>query len=419
MFRFGSSSILRGGVAVAAALTVAGCDSATSSTSSATSTGGPVAIDNLKAELATTMCKVAECLDQWFSTPTGCAEMLGGQSKDMQEIVWVKAGLVTYDATQARACLTAMANLCMNEGAEPAACRLTFVGKIEAGAACDEDLLCKTGWCQKAIGSNCGVCTAPGAAGAACDGGAGCVTGLECIQGTCAATGSVAAGKPCNQDRDCVAGNFCKHSADSDVCVAQADAGGDCNTTSLSCKGALVCSADSSTGPGSTGKCGTPHKAGEACGNPFNSDCEKGLVCAVKAPSATSPTVVTKCVPRVKAGVACEFTVQCGQDGWCSGGKCAALPKVGEACTTTDTGSGTVDCGGTAYCGEDGKCKATPVAGEACAYVCAGAATCISNKCVANSAVGGACSSDDNGPRCNTGLFCGTDGKCSATPVCK
>ncbi|MBI5608686.1 MAG: hypothetical protein HY902_07375, partial [Deltaproteobacteria bacterium] len=150
----------------ALALGGAGCESATNSSSSTTSSA--IAIDNLPAEIQGAFCKVADCMGIWFSTPTGCADTMGGDF-NMEQVSWVKAGLITYDGTKARACLTAMTTNCSFEGAEPEACRQTFVGKLETGAACDENVFCKSAYCKKP-GDGCGVCTEPSTVGKPCDG---------------------------------------------------------------------------------------------------------------------------------------------------------------------------------------------------------------------------------------------------------
>ncbi len=406
--------IVTGSGLAALALCAAGCDSATSSTTSTSS--GPIAIDALPAEVQATFCKVADCMGMWFSTPTGCADTMGGFA-EMEQVAWVKAGLVTYDGTKARACLTAMASSCSLEGAEPEACRLTFVGKLENGAACDENAFCKSVYCKKSTG-NCGVCTEPGTAGKACDSSASCASGLACIKGVCAAQGSIAAGAECGQDKDCIADHYCKHGQDKDVCTPKAAKDGECALNADSCKAGLVCSGDFSSGQMDKGKCTTAHKAGETCGNPFKSDCEKGLVCGFTMPTKAGDKVTSKCVPLVKVGVACEFNVQCGVDGWCTGGKCAALPKAGETCGKSDTGN-SGRCAANLDCGNDGKCAEPPAIGKDCTFECVKGASCVASKCVANSDVGGACASDGSGPKCKNGLFCAAAGTCSATPVCK
>lgn len=408
------SKILAGAGFAALAFSSAGCDSATSSTSSTTSTS--IAIDNLPTEIQGVFCKVADCMGMWFSTPTGCVDTMGGFA-EMEQVAWVKAGLVTYDGAKARECLTAMTTSCAFEGAEPEACRLTFVGKLDIGAACAEDELCKSVYCKKS-GSGCGVCAEPQAAGKACDGSSSCATGLACIKGVCAAPGTIAAGGECGSDKDCVADHYCKQGQDKDLCTPKAAKDAECSLNAASCKAGLVCSGDFGSGNMQSGKCTTAHKAGETCGNPYKSDCEKGLVCGFAMPTKAGEKITSKCVPLVKVGTACEFTVQCGVDGWCNSGKCAALPKAGEMCAKAGMGDGT-KCAANLDCGNDGKCADLPAVGQDCTFQCVKGASCVASKCVADSAVGGACSQEGNGPKCKTGLFCTPAGTCSATPACK
>ncbi|MBI5609965.1 MAG: hypothetical protein HY902_13915, partial [Deltaproteobacteria bacterium] len=242
--------------------------------------------------------------------------------------------------------------------------------------------------------------------------------GLTCIKGTCATPGTIAAGAECGDDKDCVADHFCKQGQDKHLCTPKVAKDGDCPLNGLSCKTGLVCSGDMSTGKLDSGKCVAPHKAGETCGNPYKSDCEKGLVCGFAMPTKAGEKMVSKCVPLVKVGTACEFTVQCGVDGWCTGGKCAALPKAGEACGKNEMGNDGL-CAAQLDCGNDGKCAEPPALGKDCTYACVSGATCVASKCIANSDVGGACAKDSSGPKCKPGLFCSPAGTCSATPVCK
>lgn len=425
MFRtFRSVSQFAIGMTLVAGL-LFGCDSG--SGASSTSGGGSSAaipIDNLQNEVKALFCQMYGCMGAWFSTPTGCADQIAASPPEMQEVQWAKAGLITYDGAQARACLNAMMASCSLEGPKPEACDKAFVGKIADGKPCDTKGLCTSAYCNKKPGEACGVCAARVAAGGDCQMDDDCATGLTCADNKCVALGSVAVGGKCNADRACTAGNFCKDEGNSGVCTAKIDKDGACDLKSGGCKDGLVCSGDVATMMASA-KCVAPHKAGEACGNPYppSGDCEKGLLCGFAMPTKAGDKLVTKCVSYKKVGEACEFAQQCGIDGFCSAGKCAALPKMGDPCTPAAQGQ-PGKCAPSAYCNDKGTCTALPIAGDACSpdnMDCAAGLTCMfgPKKCAAPGKVGEAC--DDSGmdaPRCMSGLFCGKDKKCSATPTC-
>ena len=129
-----------------------------------------------------------------------------------------------------------------------------------------------------------------------------------------------------------------------------------------------------------------------------------------------------KCLDWKKMGETCESSWQCGLiDSVCLNGKCAPMPKIGEACA--DIGPGKLCALDTACDPATSKCVALPTSGECINYRCAegfectcGDNTCSTNVCKAAGKAGDSCGSQEL-PNCAEGLMCNQQGKCEAA-VC-
>jgi len=265
----------------------------------------------------------------------------------------IDMGRMTYDASQARACIDSIAGegCAAVSSRTTAACDNLFIGYVAAGGACAIDEECSgDSYCN--TNSACpGTCQARGGSGASCTANAACQSGLVCASGACAAPGG--AGAPCQTDGVVTCGGGL-------ICIGSFDPGpGTCRTT------ASVLAAAS----------------GAECDITRAQLCMNGLAC-------TTMGSATVCAPDgIAPGAACHaaFPDACQSGYYCSG-----------------TGMGDID----------GSCAALPTAGMPCAAVflgpitCAQGATCERGMCVTIQANGGACTTNDDclGRQCNSGV---------------
>lgn len=292
------------------------------------------------------------------SSSAGCDDRVAGQFENgllPRYQAAIDMGRMTYDASQARACIDSIAGegCAAVSSRTTAACDNLFVGHVAAGGACAIDEECSgDSFCN--TGSACpGTCQARGGSGASCGENAGCESGLVCASGACAAPGG-----------------------------AGASCGG---TTGVQCAGGLICSGQTGTTPGTCTATSTvlAGASGATCNAQGTQLCMNGLACTV-----ASPTMQT-----------------CGPDGIAPGAACH--PAFPDACQAG------YYCGGTAPAmGDfDGNCAALPTAGMPCATVvvgptCADGATCEGTMCVTVQANGGACTANGDclGGQCNSGV---------------
>lgn len=249
----------------------------------------------------------------------------------------VAAGRVSYDGTNAGACLTAYQSLSCIQLAgssvslEPA-CAGILTPHVAAGGSCYDDADCIGGECNES--ETCpGKCEAYLAAGADC----GvmipghCGPGLECIDGACGTPSQV--GGPC----PCADGLWC------DISDTTYPAG--------------VCKAKQTSG---------------TC-DPNEDQCEFGYVCAGTCQPPVGPGGDCSASPYLLCGFFTGY--YCGTDN-----KCTALPVVGQSCTTA--------CSLGSYCDATTKlCTAAKQLGDACSLAtpCALGLECdagATNRCV-------------------------------------
>jgi hypothetical protein len=131
----------------------------------------------------------------------------------------LEAGSAHLDSKAADSCLATVDALSCEEwakviaGADPAPCPQIITGLHENGAGCSRDYDCASLFCRMEPQASSGICTAKGAAGAACVvGGTGCLEGLSCLDdgtGATVCTVRKAAASSCSAGRECSSGN-CK-----------------------------------------------------------------------------------------------------------------------------------------------------------------------------------------------------------------
>lgn len=226
----------------------------------------------------------------------------------------------------------------------PASCGAQ-VGAVANGAPCRYASQCQSGYCAVPTGTNCGVCAARPAAGAACNGpGApiGCGgSGLTCAGETAMAAGACVAlgarGTLCDPTHPCGAG--------------------------LSCTPVALTAMRRTCEPAGT-------TVGAPCGGPSAPGCDAALGLACNTMSRTCQ-VIALAAPGAECGLGADggFTV-CAAGGDCMGyslmnprGTCRAAAADGAPC---DRGNGP-------YCRTPASCV---TAGDALTGTCALPATC-------------------------------------------
>lgn len=410
-------------------LIAAGCS--TTSGSAAAGAGTPLTLDTLNPAVIDAYCKSAgSCPTSflWFASADSCKTLFGAKISGNEEIDWAKAGRMTFNADKAAECLGVIAGAgCVLGKAEPAACRDTFVGTVANGASCENDKVCVSRWCkgvnQKSATNTtgCGVCTEAIKVGEACKDN-GCAAGSRCIGDKCVADGTVAVGAACSGKSSCVANAFCDFDDQGkQTCVKYAASGEACKDSSK-CASGLTCLAKALSDKGGT--CGAARKLGDPCfaivkPGQGDGDCGPSLACGIvgEFDGKTEPKPV--CVAQKKLAEACTSNWECGMlDAVCVAGKCGAWPAIGQPCLKSMGQT----CAQNAMCGKDGNCAALPKLGEACTSQCAEGLGCKfapgtnDGKCVGQPAAGDACTQDMD---CGySGLSCGADKKCAAM-VCK
>jgi hypothetical protein len=315
-------------------------------------------------------------------------------------------------------------------GDHPGTDRGPEVGKARAGAACDDDGDCDSGFCSDRVccGSRCGdrcfACNLPGREGTCTAVAVGEDPRQECDQhpeagcgqdGTCNGAGACAlyaSGRQCGS-ASC--------SGTTETAASTCDGRGLCQAgTSRSCPGGLACqgsscasscTSDASCGAGffcETGTCRSRRARGAACTTP--AQCQDGFcvdgtccgtactdlcqVCNLAGALGTCTPVPNGSDPR---NVCAPQATACQRDGQCDGRGACRLQLLGTSC-------GTATCNGAvlnppAACDGVGTCR--PATPRSCgAYLCSGAAC------------GTACTSST---QCNVGFACSA-GSCVALP---
>ncbi len=188
------------------------------------------------------------------------------------------------------------------------------------------------------------ACLDRGALGDGCDDTTDCRAHFMCSAGACAPGSDVAA--VCVEDADCREGAACDSATDR--CVARPGVGDACVAGGVDCA-AGACVSDTCV----------VAAAGSAC--TMDSHCEDaGRVCLGTPPDAT-------CGAAPAIGAFCSVNGACAKGGYCSAGRCLALPNLGDGCVY-DEGTQDRVCGAGAFCdAASDQCVGLFAAGQACA----------------------------------------------------
>jgi len=337
--------------------------------SSEFTTGGSVAIEELPTELGRALCQAQEdCAPFFYSIAFANLDCTALLSQRLEEAslsqiqAAVAAKTVTYDATLARSCVSAVSTGACGvlDNQLPDACRQALTGTVASGGACDIDAQCAGSSRCQVDGNTCpGTCAPLASAGVACEKDGDCAFGLICSKATTHCTKPAALGESCQggSATQCAAGLLCIGNDDEQMSA------GKCSTTAAT----LI------------------KKEGERCDLQQGPWCTTGLSCVVESYSLQEQTLSASCHPIAAAGGECGL----GIPGDCPAGQYCPLDFA-------DILLGRVTA----------QCNALPGEGEACAPAlalsrCAGALVCdttttpLQPVCVSARSLGQACSGDE------------------------
>jgi hypothetical protein len=266
----------------------------------------PVSDDQAAADAANAFCsRVSACVPALTSLQWGDASTCTSKYKNVLLGTLHATGTSATPASL-EACAQAIPGASCDDLLDrnlPDPCRAK-AGSLMDGQACGDNSQCTGKMCNIAPGKICGVCSAPAAAGAACQSNEDCDYGLDCV--------GAAAMK---------------------VCTARAAAGQPCDGAHT-CLPTLACKA---------GTCGTPDPADTACvAGKDTCDTAHGVFCN---PISSKCVKVTFAKPGGTCGIVSDGIVLCESGGTdistsCTGfkypatptGTCAAPAADGMAC---------------------------------------------------------------------------------------
>jgi hypothetical protein len=328
--------------------------------------GGDKAIPlaELPPKLAQAMCTVYQnCFGDVFALFLNGVDCVAWSTEQVNNGTFpllagaIAQGTVFYNGAKAQACLDSLsARTCaqMLDRDSPE-CLAALDGTVPLGGACDLDEECV----GKALcKSSSGICP-----------------------GQCSPL--QVAGQGCAKDSDCQDGLVC--SKETQLCVAPATDGQECEYGAPPCRPGLLCLGknDDNKTPGTcrTSASALSGSEGEACDPASGQLCRSGLSCVANSLTLSPLAINWLCVQSggYAAGDPCKpgFPEACASGNYCmtaSGqltGTCTAIPSSGQAC-----GSGTSKCQPNAACVE-GTCQNLVANGVGCA----GDAMCWSEKC--------------------------------------
>ncbi len=297
----------------------------------------PLTADTFATGVTQTYCHLdATCGHPAYSSEAACIKASGPSTLAAS----VAAGRAKFDASQAQACLDAIA-VCSGTTTAPPACVATLTGTVAEGGACTGGEECAT---ANSVCNSC-KCKAMAADGAACTTSSDCYN-YNCQSGKCVAPPTVPKlGEICEIQVDpntvstvgCDTGLYCDTT--SKKCAAYLASGAACKDWDA-CAAGLVCATDA-TGAGT---CKTTPKVGEACSSGSANPCGYFDVTCVGTTGAqtcqpyvylgdacvpnqcnsglTCDPTSKKCINAPAAGTACTDSSQCGDGGYCNNSKC-------------------------------------------------------------------------------------------------
>lgn len=244
----------------------------------------------------------------------------------------ITAGRMTYTATGAQPCLSAIAAIpCSAEAPDFSACASALTGTVATGGSCNSSYDCKTAgnYCSVAPGTCGGTCAAPIAAGATCTAGQVCAAGYTCT-GTCTAVPVGATlGQPCGYNIDAGVNVACANLLACDLttgtCANILRQGNGCPVGHGICENYTYCNPNN-------GQCTVyPSDAGSFCGIAGTEDY---VGCLPPTYCSPGPMGFGSCTPQFDAGAPCTASNQClGYPGAFCTGSIADAGACVPACT--------------------------------------------------------------------------------------
>lgn len=334
-------------VTVASALGLWGCGS------DSRTPGGPVAIEDVPRQLATTTC---DKLDTCFAAYAGifdvflgdCDAQLEGQFADVALPRWqmaISMGTLVYHDDLFGSCLSQIRALgCsdLQSGRMPAACEAAIEGTVALGGACNIDEECAGAAYCNFTGSCPGACTMLAGEGMACDADDHCASGTICQGSTCARTAAHGAACGGGTAPECEAGLLCIGEDTSTMrtgtCRTSSEVftvaeGGTCNfDTGLLCAGGLSCAVMGS-GTSAMLTCQRSVGSGAACSFGIPDQCPNGEYCNA---DTSMMRFTGNCVRLPGEGLPCADRLfsDCASGLSCRSGTCRRTQRIGGACMT-------------------------------------------------------------------------------------
>lgn len=338
MLRNGCAALMIGSLAIAcggkdndASSSETGSGGSSGTNSSGGQTGPIVTLDDLLAQLPAVACAwYARCPE--YQTlivrifGDDCVEALAGVyeaiGKPYNERI--AAGAVSFDADAAQRCLELYESVsCAPDGLDTD-CESVFVGQLQAGDACFDDIECSPGtYCDQS--TSCpGLCVPVVQAGETCTSDLECAGELACsFEGVCAE--KLPLGAACVSGLDC-SSEYCD--SEMDVCAERPPYGvkplGE-QCSGLECQSGLYCDIAGDS------ICKETLSVGQPCASvAFENPCQAGLYC--EASAASNEGV---CAPMAAIGESCTDSDGC-QAGVCDAGTCQRRERLGEPCMTDE-----------------------------------------------------------------------------------
>jgi hypothetical protein len=310
--------------------------------------GGPIALADYATAIKQADCHFQVACGQMPDQATCLQSIFVDESELATVMQEVAAGLVTYDATQAGACIALLDGYPCTQTAGvqqfpllSRACQLVFVGSTPVGGTCRFSEEC--------------------VANSSCVRGDACAT--SCCAGTCTAPAMplplqancspVAAADVCGVDGYCAPA---EPGASAYVCTPRIAVAGAACVDRDACAPPMVCKADDTSASTSfAGHCHQPSPHGATC-DPDGAGCEAdGDFCSVDS---------NTCVARLGAGQPCQANGDCKGFERCEPASltCVAFPRAAEACDAS------VDepCLGELLCDPTTRLCTAPTTGTAC-----------------------------------------------------